>query len=114
MVNICIPLRQQVTGDLQVGNLRSEARWERQVLEACLINPEVKNIFTMGYEWEGGKRLNPKYNGRATRKETQHCVLLAQDWNTEYGCRYDWQGIITNIFPGPWLEQLLDIQNVVA
>jgi len=114
MVNICIPVRDPPKQDLQLGNLRSESRWERQAIEACIQNPEVKNIFTWGYEWQGGSNVTPKYGGKISRTNGEHCILLMQDWNTRIATSYPWKGIIANIFHGPWLEQIPEIKNLVS
>lgn len=107
MFNVCLSLRDPIPRNLKEGNLRSEGRWERFALEAFTTNPEVEGIYTLGYEWTGGKSVSPKYKGILPNRRVEKCVLVLQDWNNaiyKIG-EYQFLAAVINIFKGPWLDQ---------
>lgn len=114
-MKICISLRDPAPTDLREGNLRSEGRWERQALEACISNPLVTDIYTAGYEWSGGKNITSKYRGQITKGVAPDTVLLIQDynWNVITGSGYTYKAVLVNIFMGPWEPQKREIKNLV-
>jgi hypothetical protein len=113
-MKVCISLRDPATPDLQDGNMRSEPRWERQVLEACTRNPEVTEIYTAGYEWQNGKNICSKYKGKLSTSSPNDCILIIQDWNTSVINSHPFKAAVVNIFHGPWLEQKQEVLNAIA
>jgi len=113
-MKICIPLRSPASSDLKLDNLRSESRWERQALEACVQSPLVDVVYTLGCSWHGGTAVSSKYKGPLGPNDAADTVLLVQDCNLGWITKYKYKAIIVNIFAGPWVEQLEAISEVVA
>jgi len=111
-MKICIACRCPFTNDLQDGNLTSEERFERQVLEASLSNKEVTEIYTSRYEWKKGYNISSKYKGLVTNKESKNCILLMHDYNENRDTiyRYEWKSILIWVFAGLWVEQRKEIR----
>ena len=107
-MKICVGLRDDAPPNLRQDNLRSEGRWERQVLEACLQNPHVSEVFTTGSVWKGN---SPKYRGSITESAASSAILLNQDWNTSVVNKYRYKAVITNLFAGPWPEQTEEVKS---
>lgn len=113
-MKLCISLRDPAGPNLRDSNFRSEPRWERLALEASISNPEVKEIYTSGYEWVGGKDVTSKYKGVITKQEATNCILVIQDWNTSVINSKSFKAIVVNIFHGPWIEQKREIEDATA
>lgn len=113
-VKVCISFRDPCKEGLRGDNLRSEPRWERLALEACINNPEVEEIYTLSCEWHSGSSITPKYKGRVNNRISKECIFLAQDWKTSDIQAYDFKGIIVHIFIGPWLEEKETIKELVG
>jgi len=113
MFNACIALRDPIPGDLRDGNLRSEGRWERFALEACMENPEIEEVYTLGYDWPEGRSLYPKYKGLLGPVTPSNCVLLLQDWNAAIHLigKYQFTAVVVHVFHGPWLDQIEQIEE---
>ncbi len=107
-MKVCISLRDNAPANLRDGNLRSEGRWERQALEASLQNPAVSEVYTVGCNWEGN---HPKYKGPL--HTPNDVILLMQDWNSSV-IRHDFKAAVVNIFSGPWLEQIPEVQSAFS
>lgn len=112
-MKVCISLRDHSTQDPRQGNLRSEARWERQALEACMSNPAITEIYTAGCRWHDGHKMTAKYKGMAYARNVSDMILLMQDWNTEI-INYGFKAAVINIFSGPWLEQQDAVKEAFA
>jgi len=109
-MKICVPLRNHAPENLKDSNLSGEGRWERQVLEASLMNSEVTDIYTDGYEWSNGQAISSKYKGRIHPDQAGDVILLAQDWQNSIK-KMNFKAAICNIFCGPWLEQEQEIKE---
>jgi hypothetical protein len=94
-------MRDPVSDNLRAGNLRGEARWERQVLEACLENTEITELYTSGHKWRG----YGKYKGLVNASIAKDCILILHDYWDSVINQYTYKGIIANIFVGPWETQ---------
>ena len=112
-MKVCVSLRDPADTDLRKGNFRTEPRWERLALEACVSNPEITEIYTLGYDWRGGCSVTSKYKG-VLRSSPTDCVLLMQDWNHSTINSHRFKAAVVNIFHGPWIEQKAEIDNVRA
>lgn len=113
-MKICVLLRDKATTNLRSGNLRSEPRWERQVLEACVESPLVEEVYTAEWEWEGGQAVSPKYKGLISGGSAADTILIMQDWHFGIAKRYKYKGIVVNIYAGPWEENRPEIASLVA
>lgn len=113
MFSACISLRDPVPQDLRRGNLRSEGRWERLALEALTKNPEVQEIYTVGYPWENGNKVCPKYKGLLRNPVPQNCVLILQDWCAAIRVigEFKFSAVVVHIFHGPWLNQVEQVKE---
>jgi len=105
-------MRQDVSKNLREGNLRGEARWERQVLEALLSNPEVTEVYTSGAVWP--IKRHPKYRGLMKSDHSKDTILFTHDWNLDVISKHKYKAILVNIFSGPWESQQEEIHNYVA
>jgi len=101
-MKVCIHMRQGISPDLEDGNLRGEARWERQVLAAMMENPEVTDVYTSGAVWPTG---GPKYRGMVNQSSAPQCVLFLHDWRQSIIDQFHFKAVLVNIFSGPWKEQ---------
>lgn len=110
-MKVCISLRDASPQNLKAGNLRSEARWERQALEACISNASITEIYTAGCEWHDGADITAKYKGVAPPNKVSDMILLMQDWNSSI-INYGFKAAIVNIFHGPWLEQQNEVLDL--
>lgn len=110
-MRICVSLRDPAPANLKEGNLRSEGRWERQVLEAVLENDRVTEVYTVGPGWAGNHR---KYKGGMKANIANSTVLLAQDWNYNNIRKFRFKAVIVNIFSGPWVEQIKEVKKYAA
>lgn len=108
-MKLCVSLRDPAPKDLRSGNLRSEARWERQALEAALENPHASEVYTVGCKWAGS---HPKYRGKMKANAAPETVLLMQDWNGKSATAFKFKAVFTNIFAGPWDNQMSEIKDV--
>jgi len=113
-MRVCISLRCSIGNNLWEDNLRSEPRWERLVLEACISNPEVTEIYTTGYEWPNGRLATEKYRGLIKSFSPHDCILLIQDWNASIITSHPFRAVIVNIFHGPWMEQIEEVKQTTA
>lgn len=111
-MKVCISLRDKVGSDLRAESLRSEPRWERLALEACTRNPEVTDIFTLGFEWREGTSFTPKYRGFLNNSVASETILLMQDCNTSVLGSFGFKAAVINIFHGPWIGQKDEIWNL--
>lgn len=107
-MKICVALRGNSPANLKEGNLRSEARWERQALEACLQNPQVSDVYTIGSHWQGS---HPKYRGGINGNKSSSTILLVQDWNNSIINSHRFKAALVNIFSGPWVEQINEVKS---
>jgi hypothetical protein len=114
MYNVCVWLRDPASSNLKEGNLRSEARWERQVLEACLQSPLIQNVYTAGCVWKDGSLVSTKYKGQINKESAKNSILLIQDWNFDRVTAYNYKGVIVNIFAGPWLNEIGEVSKAAA
>ena len=112
-MKVCIALRQPIRNKLREENLRSEPRWERLALEACMQNTEITDIYTLGNVLPNAYNYTNKYRGILSYQEdASDCILLVQDWNTSICKLFNYKAIIAHIFHGPWEEQKEDIATV--
>ncbi len=110
-MKVCVSLRDHSPANPRHDNLRSEGRWERQVLEACVENPEVTELYTVGSSWDGS---SPKYKGNINKGKASECILLMQDWNASHVNNYRYKAAIINIFSGPWVEQIDEVKSALS
>jgi hypothetical protein len=108
-MKVCIGIRDALSDNLRSDNLRSESRWERQVLEALLDNPMVTDVYTSGYCW--GKN-HAKYRGKVNTYDD--VILITHDYSPYHIGQHNWKAIITNIFCGPWNCQVDEVNNYIT
>lgn len=114
-MDICIPLRDPAPTNLRLGNLRSEPRCERAMLEAVANCDWVTGVYSLGNVWDGGATVAPKYRGLLQPAESKGVVLLMQDWwqHPQYPL-FRFKGYVVNIFAGPWDSDTYDINLLSA
>lgn len=110
-MRVCVAMRSGVPANPREGNVRGEARWERQVFEACLSNPEITELYTYGGRWQG---RDPKYKGLLSAQAAPETILVAHDYNVSILNAHPYKMIIANIFGGPWEEQRGDVEALSA
>lgn len=111
-MRVCVHLRDPAGVDLRGGNFRSEPRWERLALEACISNNMINELYTSGYEWVGGSSVSEKYKGKIDSNSSKGAILIAQDWNRSTLDGMNYKAALLNIFLGPWDNQIEEITNI--
>lgn len=107
LMKVSVHLREPVNGNLRNDNIRGEARWERQALEAFLENAEVTDVYSTGHLWRNS--THPKYRGVVPADSTD-IIYVGHDWNVSAMGHINWKAILVNIFAGPWQEQKDQVQ----
>jgi len=110
-MKVCVYIRCQAGADLHTGNLRSEPRCERLMLEAVSQCDWVTEVYTMGCSWEGGAYYTSKYRGSITPEQQPEKVLVMQDWGW-LPDNHNFKGYIVGIYAGPQESQIQEITDV--
>ena len=99
-MKVCVYLRCPIETHLHSGNLRSEPRCERLVLEALSKCDWVTDLYTTGCLWVNGKQFTSKYRGSIAREQQADTVLIMQDWGW-LPAEHNYKAYIVGIFAAP-------------